>query len=170
VNITDKYDTFSRKTRLSVYGDLRINDTIPTDPVAALKFIQELPKHTQNSLENNGTGVPMEITLTPLVWLDSTAAQLNRKIENDLLQKLINIYGALEKSSSHIMDVHSMRYNGYTSWKHSIDIFTKHLIFMQSNYHRIFTQLRLSIFLAMETSVVLSISKRTTGVQVIYST
>merc|ERR1711957_950438 len=90
-----------------------------------MKFIKELPKNTATLLENDGIGVPMEITLTPLVWVDSTAAKLKRKIGNDLLQELIEIYGDLEKSSSHIMDVHSMRYDGYTSWKQSMDTFYK---------------------------------------------
>ena len=50
VNINDNYEKFSQKTKLSIYGDLRMNDEIPNEPIAAMKFIKELPKNTATLL------------------------------------------------------------------------------------------------------------------------
>jgi len=130
LNITDMEKEFTRKTNVKIVGDLRMDKEIPTTPIEAMKFFKSLPNVTntlnpKTLLDNDGNGVPMSITLTPLSWIDSEAARLARRIKNDILVKLIKIYDSLEESAAYIRDIVSLEFGGFTSWKRSVDAYYK---------------------------------------------
>jgi len=123
LNITDIEEEVKSRTVVKVYGDLRMDRSIPQTPDEAMKFIRELPALTDTLVENNGIGVPMEITLTPLSWIDSNAAKLTRRISSDSLERLMKIYDSLEESESRILDALTERYDGFNYWKANMDSF-----------------------------------------------
>jgi len=125
LNITDITKDVSSKTEVKVFGDLRMDREIPQTPEEAMKFIKELPSLTDTLLYSNGTGVPMEITLTPLSWIDSNAAKLSRRIEADTLEQLLKIYDTLEESDTRILDALTLKYHGFTVWKANMDSYYK---------------------------------------------
>ena len=121
-----KDESFSEKidqnTRIRVYGDLKL-DNIPINKADALEFIRNIPSLTKTSLQQNTNGVPKEITLTPLSWMNSKAARLTRRLEKDFMEQLLEIHNKLEESESRISDVHVLRYDGFSAWKRSLDLY-----------------------------------------------
>eukprot|EP00559_Dactyliosolen_fragilissimus_P001090 CAMPEP_0184860190 /NCGR_PEP_ID=MMETSP0580-20130426/5136_1 /TAXON_ID=1118495 /ORGANISM="Dactyliosolen fragilissimus" /LENGTH=927 /DNA_ID=CAMNT_0027357217 /DNA_START=110 /DNA_END=2893 /DNA_ORIENTATION=+ len=111
-------DELDNKTTVQIFGDVKMTEKIPTKPSEALDFIERLPTLTDTAV---GIGVPMEITLTPLVWIDSNAAKLTRQIGNDRIEKALEIYEALEESEARINDLIALRYDGFTKWKFDTD-------------------------------------------------
>jgi len=125
LNITEANDEVYEKTDITLYGDLRMDREIPHTPQEAMKFISDLPNLTDTLLEDNGIGVPMEITLTPLTWIDSKAAKLARRIESDTLERLLKIYDTLEESETRILDALALPYDGFTVWNSNMDDYYK---------------------------------------------
>jgi len=151
LNITDLDNDYASKTNVNIIGDLRMDREIPTTPREAIDFFKSLPELTDTKspstlLDNGGNGVPMSITLTPLSWIDSKAAKLKRRIKNDTLVKLINIYDSLEDSAAYIHDILNIEYAGFTYWKKSVDAYYK-------NFEVYRAQLVLEIFAATKTYI-----------------
>ena len=88
-------------TTVKIYGDLLINDEIPTHPDGAIAFMKSLPVRTIGDHQ----GVPMEMELTPLVGLNSKAGKLMRDIANDMFEKLVQIYESFDESERTLWDL-----------------------------------------------------------------
>uniref|UniRef100_A0A6T2DI56 Fibronectin type-III domain-containing protein n=1 Tax=Eutreptiella gymnastica TaxID=73025 RepID=A0A6T2DI56_9EUGL len=127
----------STRTTVKIYGDLLINDEIPTDPDGAIAFMKSLPARTIGDHQ----GVPMEIELTPLVWLNSKAGKLMREIANDMFEELVQIYESFDESERTLLDLISMPYGLFRAWKTDVDALYLDFLEFRTNYSSALGQL-----------------------------
>lgn len=120
LNMTKAMRDVKNSTTIKIFGDVKM-DTIPRSFDEATAFFKDLPlrvnpSHGDPILDNNGVGVPMEITLSPLSWIDSKAAKASRRVAEETLEGLMQIYDVLEESEVRIEDARSLPYGGFIAW------------------------------------------------------
>jgi len=84
-------------TKVRLHGDVVPfgNETLPTTPAEALDFMKNLHLHGVG-----GGGVPMELTLMPIAWIDSNAARLVRAITAQMVDRAATIFDELDESEA----------------------------------------------------------------------
>ena len=108
----------STQTTVKIYGDFPVRQELPVTLEDTVAFMKSLPTKVLNG---DRFGVPMEIELTPLVWLNSKAGKLAREIENKMLEELITIYESFDDSEMALLDLIEQPYGLFRAWKTEVD-------------------------------------------------
>jgi len=118
LNLDQAIKERTESTSVTLRGDVVPfgNSTLPTTPVEALAFMKSLHLHGLS-----GGGVPMELTLMPITWLDSRAARLKRAITSEMVDRAVAISDELDESETLINDLLSIEVDGFLNFRWEVE-------------------------------------------------
>ncbi|CAE7229645.1 unnamed protein product [Symbiodinium sp. CCMP2592] len=124
-------ETFSSKeVKIYLHGDVVPGQTqgdgqieaIPTDYIGALEYLSKI--HISALLDG---GVPMQVVLTPISFLDGPGEKIARKITKDLVNKAVNVAEELDESLRIMNDLSARDNHGFKSWTWGVESFKQQL-------------------------------------------
>ena len=119
LDIQDSITESFSNTKVKVYGDIRFQSKIPTTAEEAIEFLRNLP--VSSGVDGDNIGVPMDIVLTPLKWINSKAAQLKRRLAGDTLNRLVAVYDNFQVAEARILDTLGQPSGGFLAWRRTVE-------------------------------------------------